>query len=89
MQRGDYPMFIFTSHRKPMAPDSVVRSANLSESLLESTRSGFECELEKTQGSARVQSCVTDSGGVRTGLGDAPNVASLSCSPPTEEYVVL
>ena len=82
-------MFIFTSHRKPMAPDGVVRSANLSESLLESTRSGFEFELEKTHGSARVQSCVTDSGGARTGLGDAPNVASLSCSPPTEEYVVL
>lgn len=82
-------MFIFASHRKPMAPDSLVRSANLSESLLEGTRSGFELELEKTQGSARVQSCVKESRGTRTGLDDTPNVASLSCSPPTEEYVVL
>lgn len=50
MQRGDYPMFIFASHRKPLAPDSVIRSANLSESLLESTVPGHE--LEKSQGNA-------------------------------------
>lgn len=36
MQRGDYPMFIFASHRKPMASEDFVRSANLSESLIES-----------------------------------------------------
>ena len=50
MQRGDYPMFIFASHRKPLAPDSVIRSADLSESLLESTGPGPE--LEKSQGNA-------------------------------------
>ena len=38
MQRGDYPMFIFASHRKPMASEDLVRSANLSESLMESDR---------------------------------------------------
>ena len=43
-------MFIFASHRKPLAPDSVIRSADLSESLLESTEPGHE--LEKSQGNA-------------------------------------
>ena len=38
MQRGDYPMFIFASHRKPMASEDLVRSADLSESLMESDR---------------------------------------------------
>ena len=46
MQRGDYPMFIFTSHRKPLASDDLVRSANLSESLIESTGTGLEPESE-------------------------------------------
>jgi len=50
MQRGDYPMFIFSSHRKPLAPDSVIRSANLSESLIESTGPGLE--RENLQGDA-------------------------------------
>ncbi|KAJ7373003.1 Cysteine protease atg4c [Desmophyllum pertusum] len=49
MQRGDYPMFIFASHRKPLASDDLVRCANLSESLLEST--GPEPEPEKPQNS--------------------------------------
>ena len=43
-------MFIFASHRKPLAPDSVIRSANLSESLLETAGPGHE--LEKSQGNA-------------------------------------
>ena len=42
MQRGDYPMFIFASHRKPQAPDNAVRSASLSESLLECSKPGPE-----------------------------------------------
>ena len=46
MQRGDYPMFIFTSHRKPLASDDLVRSADLSESLLESTEPEPEPEPE-------------------------------------------
>ena len=46
MQRGDYPMFIFTSHRKPLASDDLVRSADLSESLLESTGPEPEPEPE-------------------------------------------
>ena len=45
MQRGDYPMFIFTSHRKPLASDDLVRSADLSESLLESTGPDPEPEI--------------------------------------------
>lgn len=50
MQRGDYPMFIFASHRKAPASDNVVRSAGLSESLLENPCPGIE--LEKTHDSA-------------------------------------
>ena len=57
MQRGDYPMFIFSSHRKPLAPDSVVRSADLSESFLESTEPGLV--FEKTQGSAQNVSAIS------------------------------
>ena len=45
MQRGDYPMFIFSSHRKPLASDDLVRSADLSESLLESTGPEPEPEI--------------------------------------------
>ena len=45
MQRGDYPMFIFASHRKPLASDDLVRSADLSESLLESTTPEPEPEV--------------------------------------------
>ena len=59
MQRGDYPMFIFASHRKPLASDDLVRSADLSESLLEST--GPEPEPEVPQNSVASVSAISRS----------------------------
>lgn len=60
MQRGDYPMFIFASHRKPLAPDNAVRTASLSESLLDSTR--LEPEIDDvTQGTSHRVSTVSPS----------------------------
>ena len=81
MQRGDYPMFIFASHRKPLASEDLVRSANLSESLIEST--GPEPESER----------LIESMGPEPEPGKSHNSvtssSALSCSPPTEDYVVL
>ena len=34
-QRGDYPMFTFTMSRAPNAPESAIKSARLSESLID------------------------------------------------------
>jgi len=57
MQRGDYPMFIFSSHRKPLAFEDLVRSADLSESLLES--SGPEPEPEIPHNSVASASAIS------------------------------
>lgn len=53
-------MFIFASHRKPLAPDNAVRTASLSESLLDSTR--LEPEIDDvTQGTSHRVSTVSPS----------------------------
>lgn len=59
MQRGDYPMFIFASHRKPLASDDLVRSANLSESLLESMGPEPEPEPETQHNSVANVSAIS------------------------------